>query len=211
MYQNYLTVKSRGKNMNTQGPKSSKDPNQSSQKPSERRSNESSPNNSSDSSQSYNKPSSEEFSKIYTTEPLDTARISDNDAKSSESKKDNQSSEGKNRQDHPKKVDELYDYARSNKEQTITYILLALGLLFLLFFNNLLGGLIIGMVAGYYFAAEIVYYIRNIGQIIGGQDQLRYVVLTALLLGLFIAAPGIFIGAAIVAAFKQVMAGPNVP
>jgi hypothetical protein len=71
----------------------------------------------------------------------------------------------------------------------------------------MLGGLLIGMVAGYYFSSEIIYYIRNIGQIIGGQDQLRYVVLTALLLGLFIAAPGIFIGAAIVATFKQVMFG----
>lgn len=107
-----------------------------------------------------------------------------------------------------KKGDDLFAYAKSNKEQTIAYILLAIGLLFLLFFNNLLGGLIIGMVAGYYFASEIIYYIRNIGQIVGGQDQLRYVVLTALLLGLFIAAPGIFIGALIVAAFKNVMCGP---
>ncbi len=103
-----------------------------------------------------------------------------------------------------KKVDELYDYARHNKEQTIIYVLLIVGLL-VLFFNNILGGLIIGMVAGYYFADEIVYYIRNLGQIVSGQDQLRYVTLTAVLLGLFISAPGIFIGAAIVAAFKQVM------
>ena len=108
-----------------------------------------------------------------------------------------------------KKKDELFAYAKSNKEQTIAYILLVFGLLFLLFFNNLLGGLIIGMVAGYYFAAEIVYYIRNMGQILGGQNQLRYVILTALLLGLFIAAPGIFIGALIVASFKQVFYGPG--
>ena len=90
-----------------------------------------------------------------------------------------------------------------------TGVLLAIGLLFLLFFNNLLGGLIIGMVAGYYFASEIVYYIRSIGQIMGGQNQLHYVILTAILLGLFIAAPGIFIGALIVASFKQVFCGPS--
>ena len=104
-----------------------------------------------------------------------------------------------------KKGGDIFNYARSNKEQTITYILLAIGLLCLLFLNNLFGGLIIGMVAGYYFAEEIIYYIRNIGQVVKGQDQVRYIVLTALLLGLFIAAPGIFIGALIVAAFKKVL------
>ena len=109
------------------------------------------------------------------------------------------------RRESLRKGEDLFAYAKSNKEQTLAYVLLGLGLLFLLFFNNLLGGLIIGMVAGYYFDAEIVYYIRNIGQIIGGQDQLRYVVLTSILLGLFIAAPGIFIGALIVATFKQVL------
>lgn len=103
-----------------------------------------------------------------------------------------------------KKVDELYNYAQNNKEQTVIYVLLIVGLL-VLFFNNMLGGLIVGMVAGYYFAPEIIYYIRNLGQIVSGQDQVRYVTLTALLLGLFISAPGIFIGAAIVAAFKQVI------
>jgi hypothetical protein len=91
----------------------------------------------------------------------------------------------------------------------IVYILLALGLLILLFVNNLLGGLMIGMVSGYYFAEEIVYYVRNLGQIVKGQDHLRYVISAAVLLGLFIAAPGIFIGAIIVATFKQVMAGPR--
>lgn len=108
-----------------------------------------------------------------------------------------------------KKSDDFFAHVKSNQEQVIAYILLAFGLVFLLFVNNLLGGLIIGMVAGYYFAFEIIYYIRNIGQIAGGQSQLRYVVLTALLLGLFIAAPGIFIGALIVASFKNAMCGPS--
>lgn len=109
-----------------------------------------------------------------------------------------------------KKGEDIFAFAKSNKEQAIAYILLALGLLLLLFFNNLnlLGGLIIGVVAGYYFSSEIIYYISNIGQVVGGQNQLRYVVLTAVLLGLFIAAPGIFIGALVAAAFKKVMCGP---
>lgn len=103
-----------------------------------------------------------------------------------------------------RKVDEIYHYAKQNKEQTITYILLVLGLL-ILFFNNLIGGFIIGMVAGYYFAPEIVYYVRNIKQIFSGPDQLRYIVLSGLLLAFLIAAPGVFIGAVIVAALKQLL------
>lgn len=104
------------------------------------------------------------------------------------------------------KMKELYDYTNYTPEQMITYALLILGL-FLLFINNFFGGLVLGMVSGYYFADNIIYYLRNIGKILGGHDHLRYITLTALLLGLFIAVPGIFIGAAIVAAFKQVIEG----
>lgn len=107
-----------------------------------------------------------------------------------------------------KRVGEFYDLAKQNKERALTYALIILGLI-ILFFNNLVGGLIIGMVAGYYFAPEITSYIRNLSHIISGHDNLRYVALTGLLLGLLIAAPGIFIGAAIVAAFKQVIFDKN--
>ena len=87
----------------------------------------------------------------------------------------------------------------------IAYVLLALGLALILFANILLGGLLIGMVAGYYFSNEMSYFVRNLGQLIGGQDQLRYTILAALTLGLFLEAPGIFIGAIIVALFKQLI------
>lgn len=107
-----------------------------------------------------------------------------------------------------KKIEFSFEYAKSHKEATITYILLVLGLL-LLFFNNMLGGLLVGVVAGYCFDSEIIYYIRNLNQIINGQEHIRYVVLTGLLLGLLIAAPGIFIGAVIMAIFKQVLFGKS--
>ena len=103
-------------------------------------------------------------------------------------------------------MNDLYDYTKYSKEQTITYILLILGLI-ILFFNNLLGGLILGMVAGYYFAPEIVNYIRHSGEMLAGQNQLRYVILITILLGFLISAPGIFIGAAIVTLFKQALTG----
>jgi hypothetical protein len=160
-----------------------------------------------------NQPRSEEPSKIYTTEPLDTARIAGDDKRSADNQKrrERETFEGKTRQtsSNSNRKDDFYTYATSNREHMIVYILLALGLLILLFVNNLLGGLMIGMVAGYYFAEDIVYYIRNLGQIVKGQDHLRYVISAALLLGLFIAAPGIFIGAIVVATFRQVISGPR--
>lgn len=153
-------------------------------------------------------------SKIYTTEPLDTARIESEEVRgSSEQARKERPFEEKrqttNSAGGPEKRGDFYSYATSNKEQTITYILLILGLLILLFINALFGGLMLGMVAGYYFSSEIIHYIRNIGQVVEGPDQPRYIVLAALLLGLLILAPGIFIGAIIIATFKQVMAGPK--
>jgi hypothetical protein len=146
----------------------------------------------------------------YTTEPLDTARVEADEKRSSQRQTQEKGNKESGKRDDSNKVRDIYTLAASNKEQTIAYILLILGLLLLLFFNNLLGGLIIGMVAGYYFAPEIIHYIRNLNEVTKGQeDPIRYIVLAALLLGLFIAAPGIFIGALIVATFKQVMAGPH--
>ncbi|MBA3722484.1 MAG: hypothetical protein H0W88_08795 [Parachlamydiaceae bacterium] len=103
---------------------------------------------------------------------------------------------------------EAFHYAQSNKEQSITYILLALGVI-LIFLTPFVGGLILGAIAGYHFAQQIFFYLSHLNQIIDGQDQLRYIVLTAVLIGLFIAAPGIFIGAIISAIFTQLILRKN--
>lgn len=103
-----------------------------------------------------------------------------------------------------KQVNEMYHYARSNKERTITYLLLALGVI-LLFINTILGGLLIGLVAGYFFSDEIVYFGKNIRQFFESQDHLRYLVMIVATLALLIAAPGIVIGAIVAAAFTHIM------
>ena len=95
-----------------------------------------------------------------------------------------------------------YSFAAS-QEEIIVYTLLGIALITLLFFNGLLGGLIIGGIAGYYFAEKMIYFLRNVSQTFVGKDQLRYVILSVLGIALFISAPGIFIGALIAAAFKQ--------
>lgn len=147
--------------------------------------------------------------------PIDSARMAGENKRTIENeakKEKEQQTSGSKKDpftDYSKLKGDVFNYMTINREQTIIYILLILGLILILFASTLLGGLIIGMVAGYYFAADIIHYLRNIGQIAGGQNQLRYVVLAALGLGLFIAAPGIFIGAIVVATFKQVLAGPQ--
>ena len=102
------------------------------------------------------------------------------------------------------KTDQWCGYMTSHKKQSITYAFLVIGLLLLFFSNLWLGGLILGGVIGYYFSSEIVFYIRNIRNIFSGQEQIRFVILTALLLGVVITIPGIFVGAIVIAALKQV-------
>lgn len=97
-----------------------------------------------------------------------------------------------------------------NPEAYITYALLIVGILLLFFDYILLGSLIVGLIAGYHFSHEIVFYLRNLTNVFAGQDQVRYIVLTAVIISLFIAVPGIFIGAIVAAVFKQVIRGnPN--
>lgn len=163
-----------------------------------------------------NKPPSEEPSKLFLDEPVHSIPLNDERKNSIENNEDikekmKETSEKNSRQtiNFSNLKGDIENYMKTNREQIIIYILLALGLSLLLFASSLLGALIIGMVAGYYFASEIIYFIRNLGQIMGGQDQLHYVVLATIALGLFIQAPGIFIGAIIVATFKQVLTGPQ--
>lgn len=97
----------------------------------------------------------------------------------------------------PEKLDNLYEYAKTNPRDLITYVLLILGLI-LLFLLPTYGGLILGVVGGVYFSKELAYVVRNYEEIIEDQGFVRCLVLAGVLLGFLIAAPSIFIGAAIV-------------
>jgi hypothetical protein len=96
--------------------------------------------------------------------------------------------------------------AKYSKQQVTTYVLLLIGFI-ALFFNMELGGLLIGLVAGYHFAREIFYYIRYLGQMLQGQYHLRSITLAVTLLALFIAVPALFIGALIAAFFRRMVGG----
>jgi hypothetical protein len=102
------------------------------------------------------------------------------------------------------KVNEFYSYARSHKQDVITYILLALGLI-LVFPYPIIGGLILGAVAGYHFSHHFYVFIHSLRELFEQQDRVRLIVLIGSLIGLFILAPGFIIGALLIVAFKQVI------
>ena len=68
-----------------------------------------------------------------------------------------------------------------NPEASITYVLLIIGILLLFFNNVLLGSFIVGLIAGYHFSQEIMFYLRNLTHVFNGQNRVRYIVLTAVI------------------------------
>jgi len=102
------------------------------------------------------------------------------------------------------KFDDIYSYARSNTRDTIAYVLLILGIV-MLFFDTVYGGLLIGAIAGLYFNVEILWAIKNVNYLIEREGMVRSLILGGTLLGFFISAPAIFIGAAVAVALKEVI------
>jgi hypothetical protein len=92
-------------------------------------------------------------------------------------------------------------FSTSTTRDIIAYVLLVIGII-LLFFQPLYGGLIIGAVGGIYFSNEVIAFIRTIEAFIDEQGIARSIVLAVLTLAFFIAAPAIFVGAALVIALK---------
>ncbi|MEI8365194.1 MAG: hypothetical protein WCF65_02140 [Parachlamydiaceae bacterium] len=111
-------------------------------------------------------------------------------------------------------ADSVLDYFKSHMRETASYILLIVGIL-LLFFDPLYGGLIIGVVSGIYFGDDIVCYIKRWRKeacaSCNNQQIAHHVICLGLALAFFIAAPAIYIGAAIAIAIQQLFASPTVP
>lgn len=113
-----------------------------------------------------------------------------------------------------RQINDLKDYFKNHFRETISYILLILGIL-LLFFDPVYGGLIVGIVAGIYFGDEIVEYIKNWKTTIDSQSQYsqmaRHLIIAGLALAFFISAPAIFLGAAISIGIKQLFVSQETP
>jgi hypothetical protein len=102
------------------------------------------------------------------------------------------------------KIEDIYNYAKSNTADTIAYVAMILGIL-ILFFEPFYGGIIIGVVTGLYFSKEIMRPVRNLEGFIEELGMVRSLIFGGLILAFFIKAPMIFIGAAVAVIFKQLV------
>lgn len=102
------------------------------------------------------------------------------------------------------KFEDLYGFARNNTRDTIAYILMIIGIVLLLF-HPFYGGLLIGLLGGFYFASEIVHLFQNAAHVIDDYGLVRSLMAGGVVVGFFICAPAIFIGIAIAVALKQII------
>lgn len=102
--------------------------------------------------------------------------------------------------------DSLLSYFKTHIREAITYALLILGIV-LLFFDQLYGGVLVGLVAGIYFGDEIVNYIKSWSTTTDSKRVARNLILAGIVIALFISAPAIFLGIAVAIAVKQLFIG----
>ena len=101
----------------------------------------------------------------------------------------------KNENDHAKeKVKGLMDFVKTNPKDVVAFLILIAGVI-LLFFERFSGELLLGVVFGLYYSQEIQALLTHFNEFIEEQGVVRGIVLGVTALALFIAAPGVFIGA----------------
>ena len=101
-------------------------------------------------------------------------------------------------------IDNLMSYAKTHIQDTVAYILLVLGIIWI-FFNSFYGGILVGLIAGFYFAQEVLEIINSFDRFLDKKGMAKNLILSGTLLALFILAPGIFIGAAIMIGVKYLL------
>ncbi|MFN4173744.1 MAG: hypothetical protein ACK4HV_01395 [Parachlamydiaceae bacterium] len=80
----------------------------------------------------------------------------------------------------------------------------------LLFSHPFYGGLIVGLIFGYYFSNELYAIVKSANDLIEQNGMVRSLILGGLLLALFVAEPAIFIGAAIAVILKVALSQDTV-
>lgn len=91
----------------------------------------------------------------------------------------------------------------TNTRDSIAYVVLIIGII-LLFFHPFYGGLLIGLITGFYFSAEILAFLHAINHLIDEQGIVRSLIAGALFLGLIISAPAIFFGMAAAVGIRKI-------
>lgn len=103
-----------------------------------------------------------------------------------------------------KNIDTLISYAQKNTKDTVAYILLAIGILWM-FAHPFNGGILVGLVVGFYFSKELIQFTKDYHVYLEEQGYGKAIVLGGGTLALFLMAPGIFIGIAIMAGLKYLL------
>jgi hypothetical protein len=101
-----------------------------------------------------------------------------------------------------KNLEGAIEYAQSNKRDTVAYVLLALGVFWLLF-QPFYGGLLVGFIAGVYFSKDLAKFARDLPNCVEIFGFTKSVVAGATFLALLLLSPGILVGAAISAAVME--------
>lgn len=107
----------------------------------------------------------------------------------------------KKRVESNKNFDYLLRYAKSNTIDLFAYVVVVIGVM-LLFFQPFYGTLLIGLVAGRYFAAEVLFVATHLNELVEEHGIVKSLVLGAVLLALLFSAPGIFLGMALMVAIR---------
>ena len=94
-------------------------------------------------------------------------------------------------------------YSCSNPGDTIAFLFLVLGIV-VATFNPLLGDLLIGMIAGFYFTEELIRSLRQVKAYVQKEGLMRSLIPIGVILGVFIGIPALCIAAIIVAGVKYI-------
>lgn len=103
-----------------------------------------------------------------------------------------------------KNMGNLMNKATENTRDTLSYIILIIGVV-LLFFSPLYGGVLVGLVAGFYFSSEILSFWKHSNDFVEDEGIVKSLIGLGLLLALFISAPSIFIAMIVAVAVRQVL------
>ncbi len=107
-------------------------------------------------------------------------------------------------------VQKVYTFAKTNTRDTLAYVALFIGII-LLFFQAFWGGLIIGAVAGFYFADTVIHWLRNFNEYLETEGVVKVIILTGVAIGFFIGAPAYCLGAVAAIGIKFLLFGEAKP
>ncbi len=101
-------------------------------------------------------------------------------------------------------VDTIVNYAQSHVLDTIAYIILVIGIIWS-FFHPFFGGLLVGLITGWYYYVEIYTLVKGFQEFIDVQGTEKSIVLGAVVLVLLVQAPGVVIGTLLTALIRGVL------